>query len=269
MKVKFKYNVGDTVTLVKLPSFQNMQYGKYVLEDEFKPKEYKIEKCRCVIKCDNTVEVLYNLYAYGDEYIQYDNWIPDRCLEGTPNEHEEDVEFISHDKEVLGLGDVVLCSVFYGDYEKSYLPPEMTFGYVATIVGFVYEINRSRGIIRTALTDCDGKQRWEIVPYLVKNFDETFALEYVKACKSNRFNPITEAEKKYSSRHMEILKSVNLWDKVAEIYNNWPKYRDGGKKKSTPKKRVPKNPLQADIKKLLKSLTEEQKEELKKQLKDD
>ena len=269
MKVKFKYNVGDTVTLVRLPSFQNMQYGKYVYEDEFKPKEYKIEKCKCVIKCDNTVEVLYNLYAYCDEYIQFHNWIPDRDLEGTPNEHEEDVEFISHDKEVLGLGDVVLCDVFYGDYEKSYLPPSMTFGYVGTIVGFVYEINRGGGILRTALIDRDGTQRGEIAPYLVKNIDETFAFEYVKACKSNRFNPITEAEKKYRSRHMEILKGVNLWDKVVEIYNNWSKYRDGGKKKFTPRKRVPKNPLQADIKKLLKSLTEEQKEELKKQLKDE
>jgi len=269
MKVKFKYNVGDTVTLVRLPSFQNMQYGKYVHEDEFKPKEYKIEKCKCVIKCNNTVEVLYNLYAYCDEYIQFHNWIPDSDLEGTPNEHEEDVEFISHDKEILCLGDVVLCDVFCGDYEKPYLPPDMTFGYVGTIVGFVYEINKGGRIIRTALIDRDGEQRSEFTPYLVKNIDETFAFEYVKACKLNRFNPIKEAERKYRSRHMEILKGVNLWDKVVELYNNWSKYRDGEKKKSTPKKKAPKNPLQSDIKKLLKSLTEEQKEELKKQLKND
>ena len=61
---------------------------------------------------------------------------------------------------------------------------------------------------------------------------------------------------------------VHLWDKVIETYNNWNKVRPGTKKKNyNPNKKLPKvNHLQSDIKKLLKSLTEEQKEELKKQL---
>ena len=45
MKVKFKYNVGDIVTLMKKPSYNNMQFGKYVYDNEFTQKEYRIEKC--------------------------------------------------------------------------------------------------------------------------------------------------------------------------------------------------------------------------------
>lgn len=271
MKVNFKYNVGDTVKLANMPSYENMQYGKYVLECEFQPKEYKISKCKCAILCNGTYKVLYNLYAYCDEYIQFHNWIPESDLDGPLNEHEETIEFISHDKELLEIGDVVLCDVFYGDYETPYLPPEMTFGYVGTIVGFDYEINEAGRVIRAAIVEHNGSQTMEFTPYLVKNMDETFVLEYVKACKSRRFNPIKEAEKKYGSKHMVLLKGINLWDKVLGIYNNWDKYRDGDKKKKHYHqfKKTPKDPVKADIKKLLKSLTEEQKEELKKQLKDD
>ena len=39
MKVNFKYTVGHTVKLANMPSYENMQYGKYVLEGEFHPKE--------------------------------------------------------------------------------------------------------------------------------------------------------------------------------------------------------------------------------------
>ena len=269
MKVKFKYNVGDVVTLMKKPSHENTQLGKYIHEDEFTPKEYKIEKCLCRIIGTEEPKILYNLYAYCDEYIQFHNWIPEDDLSGTINEHEEDIEFISHDKEILSIGDDVIASAFYGDYENSYLSPSLTFTYVGTIVGFEYEINgfnEHKTIVRRALVEkSDGTNHFEITPYLVKKMDEKFAFEYVKFCKKDRFNPIKESERQYSA-NKKFLEEIHLWDKVVELYNNWSKYRDGGKKKFIPKRRVPKNPLQADIKKLLKSLTEEQKEELKKQL---
>lgn len=268
MKVKFKYNVGDTVTLMKKPSRENTQLGKYIYGDEFIPKEYKIEKCLCRIIGTEEPKILYNLYAYCDEYIQFHNWIPEDDLSGAINEHEEDVEFISHDKEALSIGDDVIASVFYGDYEDSYLSPSLTFTYVGAIVGLEYEIkkyeHKTYTTRRAIVESHDGTNHNEFTPYLVKKIDETFAFEYVKFCKKNRFNPIKESERQYS-KNKKFLEEIHLWDKVLEIYNNWNKYRKDGKiteKKKTVKKEKPKT----DIKKLLSSLSKEEINELKKEL---
>lgn len=269
MKVKFKYNAGDVVTLMKIPSYENMQLGRYyIFNDEFKPKEYKIEKCLCRIIGTEEPKILYNLYAYYDEYIHFHNWIPEDDLSGTLNEHEEDVEFISHDKEILSIGDEVIASAFYGDYENSYLSPSLTFTYVGTIIGFDYEIKKFEQktyTTRMAIIERhDGTNHKEFTPYLVKKMDENFAFEYVKFCKKGKFNPIKEAERKYST-NKKFLEEIHLWDKVLEIYNNWNKYRKDGKvteKKKSVKKEKPKT----DIKKLLSSLSEEEINELKKEL---
>lgn len=267
MKVKFKYNVGDVVTLMKKPSRENTQLGKYIYGDEFIPKEYKIEKCLCRIIGTEEPKILYNLYAYCDEYIQFHNWIPEDDLFGTINEHEEDVEFISHDKEALSIGDDVIASAFYGNYEDSYLSPSLTFTYVGTIIGLEYEINgfKKKSYIRRAIIERnDGTNHNEFTPYLVKKIDETFAFEYVKFCKKNRFNPIKESERQYS-KNKKFLEEIHLWDKVLEIYYSWAKYRKDGKvteKKKTVKKEKPKT----DINKLLNSLSEDEINELKRQL---
>lgn len=265
MKVKFKYNVGDTVTLLKKPSYENMEYGEYIYDNEFTPKEYRVENCKCKMIGTEEPKILYNLYAYCDDYIQFHNWIPERDLSGPTNEHEEDVVFISHDKEILSIGDVVAASIFYGDYEDSHLSPSLTFAYAGTIFGFEYEIVRGSSVIRkTALIDKNGTNKVEFTPYLVKNFDESFAFEYVKFCKKDRFNPIKEADRPYVT-HKVFLEGIHLWDKVLEIYNNWDKYRKDGKvteKKKAVKKEKPKT----DIKKLLNSLSDEEINELKKEL---
>ena len=266
MKIKFKYNVGDVVTLMKIPSQENMALGKYyIFNDEFKPKEYKIEQCKYQMIGTEEPKILYNLYAYCDEYIHFHNWIPEDDLSGTINEHEEDVEFISHDKEILSIGDDVIANAFYGDYENSDLSPSLTFTYKGTIVGFEYEINEHKTFVRRALVEKpDGTNHFEITPYLVKKMDETFAFEYVKFCKRDRFNPIKESERQYS-KNKKFLEEIHLWDKVLEIYNNWNKYRKDGKtteKKKTVKKEKPKT----DINKLLNSLSEDEINELKKQL---
>lgn len=267
MKVKFKYNVGDVVTLFKTPSRDNMQIGEYIHDNEFTPKEYKIEKCLCRIIGTEEPKILYNLYAYLDEYIQFHNWIPEDDLSGTINEHEENVEFISHDKEVLSIGDDVIACAFWGDYENSVLSPSLTFTYVGTIVRLEYEINglKQKIVIRRAIVERhDGTNHIEFTPYLVKKFDETFAVEYVKFCKRDRFNPIKESERQYST-NKKFLEEIHLWDKVLEIYNNWNKYRKDGKttkKKNSSKKAKEK----IDIKKLINSLSEEEIIELKKQL---
>lgn len=269
MKVKFKYNVGDVVTLMKIPSQENIQLGKYyIFNDEFKPKEYKIEKCLCRIIGTEEPKILYNLYAYCDEYIHFHNWIPEDDLSGTINEHEEDVEFISHDKEALSIGDDVIASAFYGDYEDCYLSPSLTFTYVGTIIGFDYEINEfneNKTIARKVLVEeHGGNNHFEYAPYLVKKMDEAFAFEYVKFCKKNKFNPIKEAERKYS-RNKKVLEEIHLWDKVLEIYNNWNKYRKDGKV-TEKKKNVKKEKPKTDINKLLNSLSEDEINELKRQL---
>lgn len=266
MKVKFKYNVGDVVTLMKKPSHENTQLGKYIHDDEFIQKEYKIEKCLCKIIGTEKPKILYNLYAYCDEYIQFHNLIPEDDLSGIINEHEEDAEFISHDKEILSIGDDVIACAFWGDYEDSVLSPSLTFTYVGTIVGLEYEINGlKKTVTRRAIVERhDGTNHIEFTPYLVKKIDETFAFEYVKFCKRDRFNPIKESERQYST-NKKFLEEIHLWDKVLEIYKNWNKYRKDGKvteKKKTVKKEKPKT----DINKLLNSLSEDEINELKKQL---
>lgn len=268
MKIKFKYNVGDTVKLINVPSFENMALGKYILKNEFSPKEYKISKCKCTFRGNNVPKIVYNLYAYCDEYIQYHNWIPENELEGPLNEHEEDVEFISHDKETLFIGDTVLSDAFYGDYEKPYMSPCLTFTYAGTILGFDYEISENGQLIKkTAILERnDGTTSSEFTPYLVKNINKTFVYEYVEFCKKKKFNPIKEAEK-FSSYHRKLLEEIHLWDDVVEIYTNWNKVKPKTAKKNyTRKKYIKSNPLKSDIKKLLKSLSEQEKEKLKKEL---
>ena len=231
-------------------------------------KTYEIEKCKCIIIGAKEPKILYNLHAYYDEYIQYHNWIFEDDLSGTINEHEEDVEFISHDKEVLSIGDDVIACAFWGDYENSVLSPTLTFTYVGTIVCLEYEINKGlkqKIVIRRAIVERhDGTNHIEFTPYLVKKFDETFAYEYVKFCKIYRFNPIKESERQYST-NKKFLEEIHLWNKVLEIYNNWNKYKKDGKttkKKNSSKKEKEK----IYITKLIGSLSEEEIVELKKQL---
>lgn len=266
MEVKFKYNVGDTVKLMKCPTHQNMALCNYVTESDFTPKEYVISKCKCVIKSDNEPKVFYNLHAYCDEYIQYHNWIPEDELEGDINEHIENVEFISHDNEVLHAGDTVLVDVFSGDYEHPSLYPAMTFGYVTEILSLEYEITEKTSVIRKARVEKDKITMDEFTPYIVKHPDEKFAIEYVKSCKLNRFNPIKEAETKYRSHHKKLLESLKLWDKVVEIYNNWNKIRTEKTPKNTTEKKTTtkKNIAKTNMKKLFESLSEDEIKELKK-----
>ena len=268
MEVKFKYSVGDTVTLAKLPTSDNLQFvNKFMWDTEFKPKDYKIEQCKFVITETGEKLVYYNLYAYCDEIIQFNNWIPESYLEGKANEHVEQVEFVSHDNETLNIGDDVLCSAFYGDYNKPYLPPDFTFTYVGTIVRLVFTINeRTSSPIKSAVVQSsfpDNMMDNEFTPYLVKNFDKNFVKEYVASCKKNRFNP--EKEVHAYSKHDKIFKYIKLWDDVIEVYKNWDKEKKKKSTKPTAKKNK-KETIKEYFEKLLETLSEEEKNELKKQL---
>lgn len=268
MEVKFKYSVGDTVTLAKLPTPSNLvSINKFLWDTDFKPKNYRIEQCKCVVTETNEIKIYYNLYAYCDDILDFYNWIPEDHLEGELNEHVENFDFISHDKELLQIGDDVLCGVFSGDYDNPYLMPELTFTYVGTITRFEYIMDaRVKNPIRKAIIQSiypDDSIRNEFVPYLVKNLDRDFVYEYILFCKKNRFNPINEIH--IYSKHDKILKYIKLWDVVIEVYNNWNKEK---KKKSTKptEKKNKKNTTKEYVEKLLGKLSEEEKNELRKQL---
>ena len=62
MTVNFKYNIGDMVTLIKLPDYLNLSSNYYKVE--FRPKQYKIDGYKFVINEDGKQEILYRLYAY-------------------------------------------------------------------------------------------------------------------------------------------------------------------------------------------------------------
>ena len=269
MEINFKYNIGDIVTLASIPPYNNL-IRHYLPNFEFKPKDYKIEKCKYVVKPNNKSEVLYNLYAYCDDTLEYNNWIPESCLDGTVNKHMENVDFISHDKEVLYIGDDVLCSVFYGDYESPYLPPDLTFSYFGTIIGL--EFVMERGLNKKLVIVEGGYPRYtkdsihiEFAPYIVKNIDENFVREYVKWCKKNRFNPITESDA--NSYHDKLLKNAKIWDKVTDMYSNWSKIKNKEQSKEKEKKTENKETTKSKIENILKSLSEDELKELKNQLK--
>ena len=266
MEINFKYNIDDIVTLASIPPYSNLN-RRYFINSEFKPKDYKIEKCKYVVKPNNESEILYNLYAYCDDILQYHNWIPESCLDGTGNEHMENVDFISHDKEVLYIGDDVLCSVFYGDYENPYLPPDLTFSYLGTIIGleFVIErgLNKKLAIIQGGYPK-DSIQT-EFAPYIVKNIDENFVREYIKWCKKNRFNPIKESY--IYSNHDKLLKYLKIWDKVTDMYSNWNKIRNKETSKEKEKNTANEETTKSKIENILKSLSEDELKELKNQIK--
>ena len=279
-KVTFKYEIGQMVTLTHCPSFDNMQYGKYVTEHDFKPKDYKVAACFYRVDEEGNTSILYQLDAYCDEYIQYHNRIPEEHLEGELHEHTEEIDFHDVHGNPISIGDCAYSGIYYGSPDDYYVSPEFTFARQMQIIGFEYSNKGTfysggvvkKNVSKTAICcqtypeNTGGYKHTETLGLMIKTIDEKFVEDYVKGCKSHRFNPTAD---KYGDHHENWLKKLGVYDEVCKLY----KKRPATKKKTT--KTVKTKPVVKDcsgykvaeeVRAMLAGMSEEAKAEMLKQL---
>lgn len=270
-KVKFKYKIGQMVTLTHCPSFSNMQHLHYVCEHEFHPKEYKVKAYFWTINEGGEEEITYQLDAYCDEFIQYHNRIPEEHLEGEINEHTDEFDFLGIHDEVIEIGDTVYSDFYYSSVEGKYVEPEFTFAKQLKVIGLRYskegDFYRDGKIVENTKKDVIGEIEYtlfmpssqgnktsETAEYLLKTIDDRFVEDYVKGCKRKRFNP-TREQMQYS-HFKDWLDYLEVYDDVCNLY-----------KKKTPKKNTTvKKEEKKTVKDMLVGLTKKEKAELLKEL---
>lgn len=228
--VEFKYSVGDRVMLIKEPSWDNRALLNY--NRDFSPKDYRVKGIKYAVDKDGE-KILYSLYAYCDEYLQYNNWLTEDFIAETENKHsfEEGIDFISADGKELSIGDEVYSSVYYGGRGNPYISPEFTFtakiaidrlecvvegtfyedGSVGTVTRGEYFGERIDNVRQSDTTRGSG------FTYLaLKTPDEDFADEYIMACKRHRFNPSNDERARKWLEIMGVLEYVEKnYKKVA------------------------------------------------------
>ena len=260
MTVNFKYNIGDMVTLIKLPDYLNLSSNYYKVE--FRPKQYKIDGYKFVINEDGKQEILYRLYAYCDDYLEYHNWITEDHFEGTGNSHSEEINFISIDGEELKIGDIVYTNIYYGrNRDYCYMSPDFTFARKVKIKSLIYSGTTIDKFCYKFYGDelypkngypcyIDG-----FVSLVMKNVTEQFVIDYVKASKELRENPSNEKISCYDERK-KWLNELGVYDDVCKLYNQ----------KSTKQSTKKKEKKQDSVKNILSNLSEDQKREMLKLL---
>ena len=260
-QITFKYNIGDMVTLIKLPKYPNCSSRYY--EKEFSPKQYKIDGYKYAIRKDGKDEILYRLDAYCDDYLNYHNWITEDYIEGEGTTHTEDIEFKSIDGEELKIGDMVYTGIYYGrDRDDCYISLNMCFAKKVVITDLVYAGTStdkfSYKFYGTEIYPNGELNRAEdgFVPLAMKNVTEQFVIDFVKACKERRENPANEKKSDYEKRK-EWLKELGVFEQVCKLYN-----KSAVKKETKPKPAEKKD----TVKEIFSSLSEEQKKEMLKLL---
>ena len=258
-QITFKYEIGDMVTLIKLPHYPNCSSLYY--KKEFSPKQYKIDGYKYAIREDGKDEILYRLYAYCDDYLDYHNWITEDYLEGEGTPHTEDIEFKSIDGEELKIGDQVYTSIYYGrDRDDCYISPNFTFARKIAITDLVYagtSMDRFAYKFYGIEIYPNGEQnRVEdgFVPLAMKNVTEQFIIDFVKACKERRENPSNEKNYYYEERK-KWLEKLGVFEQVCKLY-----------KKPAVKKETKPIEKKDTVKEMFSSLSEKQKKEMLKLL---
>ncbi len=228
--IRFSYDIGDKVTLVKVPSFENMQLGKYIKDIDFEPKDYVVSGLKCVFLEGGEEKILYRLDAYCDEYIRYHNWLTEDYIEGNGTSHEEDFTFLSVKGGDLSIGDLVYDSLYYGASTKSYIEPECTFTRLLRVDALEVEKLESRSsrwdlyASTTVMEDFQNPNNngtksinRSFVCILLRE-DETKLIveDYIKACKKKRFNIKKQPAE---SSAVKTLKKIGVYQEVLANYN--------------------------------------------------
>ena len=287
MTLHYKYNIGDKVLLVKLPSFDNRQYGSFRYSGDVEsllPKEYVVNGYGFE-ETDDGIKIYYRLDAYCDEIIQYHNRITDEYLEPSgechPFQLESDV--MSADGHIIKLGDSVFSNLYNRYNGENGTVPNIDFSFTGhgNVVSTHYfeekshkpriEVTYERdflctycvnGNVREALDSRRyGDKHTEVasmIDYGIRpGYAEAFAEEISK--KSNRWDL---EHNKYNIE--QWLKFLGVYDETMAAIDKWIKKRDKGSKSSAKKKKAKKD--EGKLKNILSTLTEEEKKKLKEML---
>lgn len=275
-QIKFNYSIGDTVTLIQEPDYKNRQYLSY-RNTPFQPKEYKIRKIRYTVNDKEQENILYQLDAYMDEYLNYHNWLTEDYIQGQGTEHLENVDFVSVDGEQLHIGDHIYNDIYYGNSNNWYLAPGFTFTSYGKIISLtctweeaiysdggktIYQIKEGNALAEKYwIKNSINTNFTFFIINALKNPGDKFVEDYIKACKKNRFNPFGDKV------HPDEIKRVKEWLTFMGVYdqvkNNYDKITTK-KKKTTVKKDSTKD---STIDNIISQLNDKQKKELLKKLK--
>ena len=284
--IRFSYDIGDKVTLVKVPSVKNMQLGKYITDRDFKPKDYVVSGLKCVFLESGEEKTLYRLDAYCDEYLQYHNWLTEDDIEGNGTSHEEVFTFLTVKGGDLSIGDLVYDGVYYGGRTRSYLEPRCTFAHLLRVDTLEAENLFLRG---DALED---KSNWELYARstVVEDFknpnrngsesknksfvclllkeDETKLIveDYIKACKKDRFNIKKQPAE---SDAVKTLEKMGIYQKVLANYSKVKLAPDkdttiqtAAIKKPAKKKKTKLDLSNTKVEDILNNMSQEQRQEM-------
>ena len=273
--ISFKYNIGDIVTLVKLPGNFDKNRSRlhmYKNLDEFSPKQYKIKGYSFAVLGDGSYEYRYSLHAYNDDWLSYNNWLTEDYLEGEGTRHDKDVCFKSADGDDLNIGDVVYTSLYYGSKRVS---ESCTFTRKIRVTKLIYSKETIYGpfekiegdiLIDTLCPPINGSSNKEcsFCDEVLKNVTEQFLCDFVKTCKDYRINPRNEKLSGYKSRKF-WLDELGIFDKVCEMYSSRPK-KLSSKKTSVVEKSFRKSETDKKVKDILSGMTDDEKREMLKLL---
>jgi len=258
-QIKFNYSIDDKVTLVKEPSYKNRTSLNY--NYNFSPKEYTINAIKYICNEDGE-EILYQLNAYCDEYLTYHNWMKEECFSGKGTEHIEDIEFVSVDGKQLNIGDCIYDGIFYAGIDGKYISPDFTFTSYGKIKilgykweGFHYSDGKTE-IITSIFGDAHPIKYWmenesdtfDFNPnFALKEVNDIFVENYIKACKEKRINPFNLSE---DTKIFKWLNFMGIYEKVINNYKKITIRKNKKKEKDT------------TVDDFLSSLTKKQKKEL-------
>lgn len=278
-QIKFNYSIGDTVTLIQEPDYKNRQYLSY-RNTPFKPKEYKIRKFRYTINDKGQENILYQLDAYMDEYLNYHNWLTEDYIQGQGTEHLENVDFISVDGEELHIGDNIYNDIYYGNSNNWYLTPSFTFTSYGKITcltctweeaiysdggKIIYPIKEGTALAEKYWIKNSINTNFTFFTSIaLKNPGDKFVEDYVKFCKKNRFNPFGFNDKVQPDEIKRVKEWLTFMGVYDQVKNHYDKTTPTKKKKTTVKKDSIKKDSTVDN--IISQLNEKQKKELLKKL---
>lgn len=286
IQASFKYNIGDIVTLVKLPDLfdkNRCRTWSSKKPNAFSPKQYKVKGYSFTILEDGSYEYRYSLHAYNDDWLDYHNWLTEDYLEGEGTHHNADICFKSADGDDLNIGDIVYTSLYYGSgvlgdscsvsgtftrkirvteliytNEEFCVPTEKIMG--DRIKEFYVPVNGSWN------KDC------EFCNCSLKNITEQFICDFVKTCKEYRINPSNEKLGDYKSRKF-WLDELGIFDEVCKRYNSRSKKTSkvrepevNGSSDKEPEVKVSSTKTNKKVEEILSGLSDEEKKEMLKLL---
>lgn len=286
IQASFKYDIGDVVTLVKLPDLFDKNRCRTFASKHlgaFSPKQYKVKGYSFTILEDGSYEYRYSLHAYNDDWLDYHNWLTEDYLEGEGTHHNADICFKSADGADLNIGDIVYTSLYYGnDVVGDSCSVTCTFTRKIKVTELIYTNEEFRVPTKKLVGDRIKEFRvpvngsWnkdcELCNHSLKNITEQFICDFVKTCKEYRINPSNEKLGDYKLRKF-WLEELGIFDDVCKRYNSrskktskveGPKVKEASNKVSSNKGSSDKT--NKKVEEILSGLSDKEKKEMLKLL---